>query len=120
MHYTGGVVVQDGIRYATVATPPDGDNSTKAATTAFVQKVADELSNQIEDVAGSVNREMFPTVQAAVYSNRSYTAPTGGTWYCCVAYNSSGTATGKSGVVSGGGLVTNGANAFVNICIKIA
>ena len=64
-----GEVIEDGKTYATVPTPPDGDSSTKVATTAFVKGTT-------------------PTGNVAVWS-RSFTnsgnyacAPSGGSWFC--------------------------------------
>lgn len=105
-----GVVVQNGVRYATVATPPDGDNSTKAATTAFVQKVADKLASDIEDATSG---GMFPTVQNAVYIDfvSGVCAPSGGTWWVTNLNKSfAGGATINKQSTSGGAYT----------CIKIA
>ena len=70
MFFTGGVVVQNGVRYATVATPPDGDNSAKVPTTAWVRDVVEAAS------AGA-----YPTISKAVQSGKSFRTPQGGTWW---------------------------------------
>lgn len=64
-----GEVTQDNVTYATAPTPPDGDSSTKVATTAFVKGTT-------------------PTGNVAVWSrdftiyNNTVRAPSGGSWFC--------------------------------------
>ena len=67
-----GKITQNSVTYATAPTPPDGDDSTKVATTAFV---ADKTA-------------AIPSGNVAVWS-RSFTnsgnyacAPSGGSWFC--------------------------------------
>lgn len=69
-----GEVTQDGVTYATAPTPPDGDSSTKVATTEFVKGVAP---------SGNVavwSREF--TGNAVSSSKVNLYAPPGGTWFC--------------------------------------
>ena len=71
-----GEVTEDGKTYATAPTPPDGDSSTKVATTAFV-KTATPSGNVAVwsmDFTANCGREN-PYWKVYIY------APTGGTWF---------------------------------------
>ena len=108
--YRGGVVVQNGVRYTTVATPPNGENSTKVPTTPWVNKLADGQSDQIESATSG---GMFPTIQNAVYVDfvSGVCAPSGGTWWVTNLNKSfAGGATINKQSTSGGAYT----------CIKIA
>ena len=71
-----GEVTQDGVTYATAPTPPDGDNSTKVATTEFVKGVAPSGNVAVwsMDFTANCGREN-PYWKVYIY------APTGGTWF---------------------------------------
>ena len=134
--YTGGVigeVTEDGKTYATAPTPPVGDDSTKVATTAYVQDAVPSIPS------GNV-ATWSRNFTCGTAANWSYTlkAPSGGTWFCWgnVSYgrtdSSSMTKTwGSSGIVIAGGgqldLYDNagsdwnpGIKSNNGMCIKIA
>ena len=82
-----GEVTENGVTYATAPTPPDGDKSTKVATTAFVvDKTAAIPSGNV-----AVWSRDFTTKWVAQYKYNLY-APTGGTWFCwgTVRYGNAG------------------------------
>ena len=73
---TGGVigeVTEDGKTYATAPTPPDGDSSTKVATTAFVKTATP---------SGNVAVWSRDFAVSYSYPYEYIYAPQGGTWFC--------------------------------------
>ena len=92
-----------------------------------MKKVADGLSNQIEDVAGSVSGGMFPTVQKCssqnISSRKRYYVPNCGTWYVAFIYDENGTVRDWSGSYSGGTQlieIESSYDIYCHIAIKIA
>lgn len=102
-----GKITQNNVTYATAPTPPDGDNSTKVATTAFV---ADKTAAIPSGNVAVWSRDFSHTLSNQNMTLNVY-APTGGTWFCWGQYSISPyngdtcyiNIYGKS--VSGGGLV---------------
>ena len=101
---TGGVigeVTQDGKTYATAPTPPDGDDSTKVATTAFVKGATPSIPSG--NIAVWSRGFTWYADRGTVYIN----APSGGTWFCWGLGKGLGTnhtySSGVYGTAVGGG-----------------
>lgn len=100
-----GKITQNSVTYATAPTPPDGDNSTKVATTEFVKGVAP--SGNVAVWSRGFTHTFVVDGNGAIY------APSGGTWFCwgtyiinhytgSIKFNSNGTvASGNSTLASG-------------------
>ena len=75
-----GKITQNNVTYATAPTPPDGDSSTKVATTAFV---ADKTAAISSGNVAVWSRDFTVTYTNSVKDTTGYLkAPTGGTWFC--------------------------------------
>ena len=72
-----GKITQNSVTYATAPTPPVGDDSTKVATTAYVQDAVPSIPSG--NVA--VWSRGFTVSSAGSYTCRLF-APSGGTWFC--------------------------------------
>lgn len=111
-----GKITQNSVTYATAPTPPDGDSSTKVATTAFVaDKTAAIPSGNV-----AVWSRGFTCREGSNYSYILY-APSGGTWFCwgSVSYgrldvsDKIKTWSSNGQIVSGGGQVDIYSNTHV-------
>ena len=99
-----GKITQNNVTYATAPTPPNGDDSTKVATTAFVaDKTAAIPSGNV-----AVWSRGFTVSSNGTYTCRLF-APSGGTWFCWGQINFNGGYSGTDAtwqtvgsVVSGG------------------
>ena len=110
-----GDVTENGKTYATAPTPPDGDSSTKVATTAFV-KTATPSGN-----VAVWSREFTVTYTNSVKNTTGYLkAPTGGTWFCFGSIgmwatkntNLKATWSSTGTVISGGGTLQTDSYAY--------
>lgn len=99
-----GKITQNSVTYATAPTPPDGDSSTKVATTAFV---ADKTAAIPSGNVAVWSRDFTYFFQNYVNDGSGVKAPAGGTWFCfgtyTIAWDNGSGSFNSNGVVASGG-----------------